>query len=144
MTTDRLLNILVTVTCIEMMVAVGLDVSLAELTRVGRGWRLVARALPANYVGVPAVAVGLLFLLHAHPMVAAGFLILASCPGAPFGPPITAIARGNLAVSAALMVILAGSSAIAAPFLLRDLLSLVSGSIRPGSAALCSWSSSCL
>ena len=36
MTTDRLLNILVTVTCIEMMVAVGLDVSLAELTRVGR------------------------------------------------------------------------------------------------------------
>jgi BASS family bile acid:Na+ symporter len=127
MTTDRLLNILVTVTCIEMMVAVGLDVSLAELTRAGREWRLVARALLANYVGVPAVAVGLLLLLHAHPMVAAGFLIVASCPGAPFGPPITAIARGDLAVSAALMVILAGSSAIAAPVLLHVLLPLASG-----------------
>jgi hypothetical protein len=66
-------------------------------------------------------------------MVAAGFLILASCPGAPFGPPITAIARGNLAVSAALMVILAGSSVIAAPFLLRVLLPLVSGASRSGS-----------
>ena len=127
MTTDRLLNILVTVTCIEMMVAVGLDVSLAELTRAGREWRLVARALLANYVGVPVVAVGLLLLLHTHPMVAAGFLIVASCPGAPFGPPITAIARGNLAVSAALMVILAGSSVVATPFLLRVLLPLVSG-----------------
>jgi hypothetical protein len=64
-------------------------------------------------------------------MVAAGFLILASCPGAPFGPPITAIARGNLAVSAALLI-LAGSSAIAAPFLLRVLLPLVlaGGSLR--------------
>ena len=51
MTTDRLLNILVTVTCIEMMVAVWLDASLVELTRVGRQWRLVERALLANYVG---------------------------------------------------------------------------------------------
>jgi BASS family bile acid:Na+ symporter len=126
MTTDRLINILVTGTCIEMMVAVGLGVPLAELTRVARDWRLVARALLANYVVVPAVAVGLLLLFHAHPMVAAGFLIVAACPGAPFGPPITALARGDLAVSAALMVILAGSSAIAAPLLLRVLLPLVS------------------
>jgi BASS family bile acid:Na+ symporter len=127
MTSDRLINILVTGTCIEMMVAVGLGVPLAELTCVARDWRLVGRALLASYVGVPAVAVGLLLLSHAHPMVAAGLLILATCPGAPFGPPVTAIARGDLAVSAALMVILAGSSVIAAPFLLRVLLPLVSG-----------------
>jgi hypothetical protein len=36
MTADRLLNILVTVTCIEMMVAVGLGVPVAELTHVAR------------------------------------------------------------------------------------------------------------
>jgi BASS family bile acid:Na+ symporter len=126
MTPDRLINILVTGACIAMMVAVGLGVPLAELARVARDRRLVARTLLLNYVGVPAVALGLLFLLRAHPMVAAGFLILAACPGAPFGPPITAIARGNLAASAALMVILAGSSAVVAPFLLRLLLPLVS------------------
>lgn len=127
MTIDRLINILVTVTFIEMMVAIGLGVPFAELTGVARDWRLVARASLANYVCVPAVAVGLLLLFHAHPMVAAGFLILATCPGAPYGPPFTAIARGNLAVSAALMVILAGSSTIVAPFLLHTLLPLVSG-----------------
>ena len=101
MTTDRLINILVTVTLIEMMAAIGLGVTFAELAGVARDWRLVARASLANYVCVPAAAVGLLLLFHAHPMVAAGFLILAACPGAPFGPPFTAIARGNLAVATA-------------------------------------------
>ena len=127
MTTDQLINLLVTCACIVMMAAVGLGVPLAELARVARDWRLVARAFLANYVVVPAVAVGLLLLFDADPMVAAGFLIVASCPGAPFGPPITAIARGNLVASAASMVILAGSSALVTPFLLRMLLPLVSG-----------------
>ena len=95
--------LLVTVACIAMMVSVGLDVRLADLARVARDWRLVVRALLASYIGVPAVAVGLLLLFHAHPLVSAGFLILAACPGAPFGPPITAVARGNLTASAALM-----------------------------------------
>jgi BASS family bile acid:Na+ symporter len=138
MTADRLINVLVTGTCVEMMVAVGLGVPLAELTRAARDWRLLARALLANYVGVPAAAVGLLLLSQADPMVAAGFLILASCPGAPFGPPVTAIARGDVAVSAALMVLLAGSSVIAAPLLLRVVLPLVSGgeSLRVDSARI--------
>jgi BASS family bile acid:Na+ symporter len=60
-------------------------------------------------------------------MVAAGFLILAVCPGAPFGPPLTSIARGNTAVSVGLMVILSGSSAILAPILLYFLLPLMAG-----------------
>jgi BASS family bile acid:Na+ symporter len=60
-------------------------------------------------------------------MVAAGFLIAAVCPGAPYAPPFTAIARGNVAVSVGLMVILAGSSAIVAPLLLRWLLPVVAG-----------------
>jgi BASS family bile acid:Na+ symporter len=61
-------------------------------------------------------------------MVAAGFLILAVCPGAPYGPPFVAIAKGNVPVAVGLMVILAGSSAIIAPILLSCLLPLVSGS----------------
>ncbi len=126
MTTDRLINVLVTATCFEMMVAVGLSVPVAELTRIARDWRLVSRSLLASYVGVPAVAVGLLLLFRADPMVAAGFLILAACPGAPFGPPIAVIARGDRAVATALMVILAGSSAVVAPLLLRILLPWVS------------------
>jgi BASS family bile acid:Na+ symporter len=127
MTSDQIIHVLVTITLIEMMVAVGLGVTFAELAVVARNWRLVARAALANYVCVPAATVGLLLLFDARPGVAAGFLILAVCPGAPYGPPFTAIAKGNVRVAVGLMVILAGSSAILAPVLLHYLLLLLSG-----------------
>jgi bile acid:Na+ symporter, BASS family len=125
MTMDRLINVLVTITLVEMMIATGMGVTFGVLAEVSRNWRLVARAALANYVCVPVAAVGLLLLFSPHPMVVAGFLILAVCPGAPYGPPFTAIAKGNVAVAIGLMAILAGSSAIIAPVLLRYLLSLL-------------------
>lgn len=127
MTLDQAINLLVTVTLIEMMIAIGLGVSFADLGAILRDWRLVARAALANYVVVPAATVGLLLLFNAQPMVAAGFLILAVCPGAPFGPPLTALAKGDVAVSVGLMGVLAASSALLAPLLLALLLPLVAG-----------------
>jgi bile acid:Na+ symporter, BASS family len=127
MSTERLINILVTITLIEMMVTVGLRVTFAEIIETARDWRLVARAALANYLLVPTVAIILLLLFHAAPMVAAGFLILAVCPGAPFGPPFARIARANVPTAVGLMVILAGSSAIIAPVLLAVLLPWLSG-----------------
>ncbi len=127
MSIHQLINVLVTVTLIEMMAATGLGVTFGDLAHVARDWRLVVRAALANYVLVPAATVGLLFLFGAQPMVAAGFLILAACPGAPYGPPFTRIARGNVAVAVGLMVLLAASSAVLAPVLLHLLLPLVAG-----------------
>ena len=127
MTVDRLINLLAAITLIEMMVTIGLGVTLADVLRVGRSCSLVARAVLANYILVPAAAVGLLFLFRANPLVAVGFLVAAVCAGAPYGPPLTAMAKGNVAVSVGLMVILAGSSAILAPLLLQFLLPLVAG-----------------
>ncbi len=124
---DRLINILVTITLIEMMVLIGLRVTFAELVETIRNWRLVARAATANYLLVPALAIVLLILFDANPLVAAGFLILAVCPGAPFGPPFAAIARASVPAAVGLMVVLAGSSAIISPILLRLLLPWVSG-----------------
>ncbi len=124
---DKLINILVTLTLVELMVAIGLGVTFAEVIGVARNRRLLVRAALANYVCVPAAAVGLLLLFHAEPMVAAGFLIAAVCPGAPYGPPFTAIAKGNTAVSVGLMVVLAASSALIAPLLLAVLLPWTTG-----------------
>jgi BASS family bile acid:Na+ symporter len=123
---DRLINVLVTLTLIEMMVAIGLSVTLTDLVGVARNWGLLARAALSNYVLVPAVTAVLLVLFRPHPMVCVGFLILAACPGAPYGPPFAAIAKGNVPVAVGLMAILAGSSAILAPLLLLYLLPLVS------------------
>jgi BASS family bile acid:Na+ symporter len=125
---DHVINILVTITLIEMMMAIGLGVTWADLIGVAGNWRLVLQAGLANYVCVPAVTFGLVILFHpADPLVSAGFLILAVCPGAPFGPPCARIAHGNMAVAVGMMVLLAGSSAIAAPVLLHWLLPLMSG-----------------
>jgi len=127
MTTDQVINALVMVTLVEMMATIGLGVTFADVLGVARNWRLVGRAALANYVCVPAVVVGLLLLLGSAPLVAAGFLIIAVCPGAPYGPPFTALARGDVPRSVGLMVILAGSSAFVAPVLLLLLLPLMAG-----------------
>jgi BASS family bile acid:Na+ symporter len=114
-----------------MMVLTGLRVTVAEVVHTIRDGWLVARAATANYVIVPAVAIVLLVLFDASPMVAVGFLVLAACPGAPFGPPFAGIARASVPAAVGLMVILAGSSAVVSPVLLQLLLPWVSGAETP-------------
>lgn len=125
---DKLINVLVTVMLFEMMVSIGLGVTFAQVAAVAMDRALVLRAALANYVFVPAIVVALLVVFQAHPMVRVGFLLAAVCPGAPYGPPLTAMAKGNVGTSVGLMVILAGSSAIIAPLLIRWLLSFMSSS----------------
>lgn len=126
MTIEQVSNILVTLMLIQMMLAIGLGVTIADLLLVARNWVLLGKALLANYVIVPLITIGLLLLFRpADPTVSAGFLILAACPGAPFGPPCVRIARGNVTVAVGLMVILAATSAVLAPLLLFILLPLL-------------------
>lgn len=127
MSLNQLINVMATLTLIEMMVSIGLGVTLAEVLGVARDWRTVTRAGIANYILVPAAAMCLLIFLHAKPMVAAGFLVAAVCPGAPYGPPFTALAKGKVPLAVGLMVVLAGSSAVIAPLLLMLLLPIVAG-----------------
>jgi BASS family bile acid:Na+ symporter len=133
MTIDQIINLLAAVTLFELMAAIGLGVTFADVARVGKDWRLVGKAALANYVCVPAFAVGLLLWFQAgsppadFALVAAGFLIPAVCPGAPYGPPFTGMARGNVTVAVGLMVLLAASSAVLAPLLLALLLPVTSG-----------------
>jgi BASS family bile acid:Na+ symporter len=127
MTLDSLVKLVVTVAVIEMMVTVGLGVAVADVMAVVRDARLLTRAALANYVCVPAATAVLLMIFGAHPMVAAGFLVLAVCPGAPFGPPMAVLAGGNEALSVGWMTILAISSAVIAPASLYLLLPWVAG-----------------
>jgi BASS family bile acid:Na+ symporter len=131
MSLDRLINILVTITLIEMMVLIGLRVTFAEIAGTVRDWRLLGWAAAANYLLVPAAAIVLLVVFDVSPAIAAGFLILAVCPGAPFGPPFAGIARANVSMAVGLMVVLAASSAIVSPVLLLVLLPWVSGGEAP-------------
>jgi BASS family bile acid:Na+ symporter len=115
-------NLLIVAALMAVMLSMGLKVTFAEVVASARQTRLVLLALLANFVLVPLATVGLLYWVGANPMVSAGFLILAVCPGAPVGPPFTAIARGSVSCAIGLMVILAGLSALLAPALLTALL----------------------
>jgi BASS family bile acid:Na+ symporter len=127
MSIQNVTSLLVAITVAEMMTAIGLEVRTAELRTFARDLNLIARALLANYVAVPLVTIGLLSVFQPSAAVAAGFLILAVCPGAPFAPPLTAIAKGDIATAAGLMALLAASSTFIAPLQLVTLLPVVSG-----------------
>lgn len=132
MVLDKIIDILVPVTLFEMMATLGLGVTVREVTGVVRNWSLLGRAGIANYGLVPASAVVLLLLIQPPAMIAAGFLIAVICPGAPYGPPFTGLAKGDITIAIGLMVVLTGSSAILSPVILYTLLPLTCGEQRIG------------
>jgi BASS family bile acid:Na+ symporter len=118
---DTIINILATLMLFVMMVTIGLGLTFSDVAAVVLDGRLIARAMVANYLYVPAAVTVLLLIFHVKPYLAIGFLIAAVCPGAPFGPSFTNMAKGNTLTAVGLMVFLAGSSAVFAPLLLSIL-----------------------
>ncbi len=121
--TARIIALLNVTALMTIMLSMGLQVKFEAMTASARRERrVITLGVIANYVLVPVVTLVFLFLFQTNSLVSAGFLILAVCPGAPVGPPLTDIAKGNVPLSIALMVILAGLSAILSPTLLSVLL----------------------
>jgi BASS family bile acid:Na+ symporter len=127
MDTAILIKLLNVTALMAIMLSIGLKVTFKQVIASARRIRPVVLACGANFVLVPLVTVGLLYCFQAPPLVSAGFLILAVCPGAPVGPPFTAIAKGSVSAATGLMVILAGLSAVPA------LLTLLLGWLSPES-----------
>lgn len=132
MSVDRLVNLLATVALMGLMLTIGVGVTFSQLATITSDWRGILRALVANYLLVPVAAVVLVWLFDPSPLVAAGVMVVAVCPGAPYAPPFTATARGDVLLAVALMVLLTASSAVAAPVLLGILVPMVSGSGASG------------
>ena len=118
METPSLIPVLNVTALIAIMLSMGLQVKLAEVLASARPARRLVPGLLANYVMVPGITLGLLYVFQADPLVSVGFFILAACPGAPIGPPITDIARGDVPWAIGMMLILAVLSALLSPALL--------------------------
>ncbi len=88
------------------MLAVGLGLTVAQIIAPLRSVRLVAFSLLANFVVMPALAVGLAKLLRLDEPLGVGLLLLGVAAGAPFLPKLAQVAKGNLAFSVGLMVLL--------------------------------------
>ncbi len=118
MNAATLVNLLTLAGLVAIMLSMGFKVTFADVAAPMRMPRLVVAGLLANFVLAPVATAALLFLFDANPMVSMGFLILAVCPGAPLGPPFTAVAQGDVPYATGQMVILAGLSALLSPALL--------------------------
>lgn len=118
------LTVLVFVVSSVLSVALGLSVS--QIVAPLRQVRLVAMSLMANFLIVPLVAVSIARVMSLSEPVAVGLILLGTAAGAPFLPKIVEIAKGVVAFSVALMVLLMIGSLVYLPLVLPRLLPGVS------------------
>jgi BASS family bile acid:Na+ symporter len=88
------------------MLGMGLGLRVGEIIAPLRNIRLVILSLVANFVLMPLLALGLAKVLRLEESLGVGLLLLGTAAGAPFLPKLAQIAKGNLAFSVGLMVLL--------------------------------------
>ncbi len=91
---------------ISSMLAMGLGLTVRQIVTPLRNYSLVARALLANFVVIPLVAMGLGRLLHLDEPLAVGLLLLGTSAGAPFLPKLAQLAKADIGFAVGLMVLL--------------------------------------
>lgn len=104
------------------MLAMGLSLTVRQIGEPLRSARLVVMALIANFVLVPLLALLLLALIPLSEGHGIGLVLLATAAGAPFLPKLVQMARGNIALSIGLMVILILATLVYLPVVLPLLL----------------------
>jgi BASS family bile acid:Na+ symporter len=97
------------------MAAAGLGLGVRDVVAPLRRRRLLAVALGANFVVAPAIAYGLAALFALERPHATGLIILGGAAGAPFLPRLAELARGDVAYSVGLMLVLTVGSAAFLP-----------------------------
>lgn len=99
-------SIAVVVFAVSSMLSVGLAYRVRAIFGPLREARAVFRAVVANFVLVPLLAVGIERIIPLEPPHALGLFLLAGAAGAPFLIKLTSAAQSDVALSAALLVLL--------------------------------------
>jgi predicted Na+-dependent transporter len=120
-TTLASLSVLVFV--IGSMASMGLSLKLQQITQSLKNTRLVIMALVVNFILVPLVAYGITLLFPLDEPLRIGLILLSTAAGAPFLPKLAETAKGNVAFSVGLMVLLMVVTIIYLPVVLPLLLS---------------------
>jgi bile acid:Na+ symporter, BASS family len=113
-----LLKASVVVFVVSSMLSIGLAAHGGEIVAPLRRPAWVLRALIANFVLAPAVALLMAAVLPLEPGYELGLLLLGFAAGAPFLPKVAAIGRTNVPTATALMVLLMAGSVVAMPLAL--------------------------
>ena len=91
---------------VSSMLAMGVGLTVSEISKPLRNARLVVLALLANFVLIPVGALALAKALWLDEPFGVGLLVLGCAAGAPFLPKLAELAKGNLAFAVGAMVLL--------------------------------------
>jgi BASS family bile acid:Na+ symporter len=119
---EVIMNLSVLTFVITSMLAMGLSLSIKKIVEPLRNARLVILALVANFILVPALAYLILEVIELEEGLATGLIIMSTAAGAPFLPKLAQVAKGNIAFSVGLMVLLMVVTIIYMPLVLPLLL----------------------
>ena len=103
---------------VSSMLSIGLAARIAEIVAPMRHPGRVLRALIANFVLAPGVALAIAAVLPLEPGYELGLLLLGFAAGAPFLPKLADIGRSHVPTATALMVLLMAGSVVAMPLAL--------------------------
>jgi BASS family bile acid:Na+ symporter len=120
---DVILNVSVMVFVVSSMLAMGFNLTIAQIVEPLRSVRLVLVALAASFVAAPAVALGIDAVLSLDEGNSIGLIIMATAAGAPFLPKLAGVAKGDTAFSVGLMVLLMVVTIVYMPLVLPLLIS---------------------
>jgi BASS family bile acid:Na+ symporter len=120
---ETLAGLSVLVFVISSMLSMGLSLTVKQIVEPLKNIRLVILALVANFVLVPLVAYLITLVLPLDESVEIGLILLSTAAGAPFLPKLVEVAKGNIAFSVGLMVLLMVVTIIYLPLVLPLLLS---------------------
>lgn len=118
------------ITAFGLLFVIGNSLGLGLRLQVGqlladffRHWRLAASVLVVNFVVLPALIIGFAALVDIPDDIKIGYCIVALAAGAPFAPMLTRLAKGDVAMSTTLFVVLIVGTAVAVPLALSPAVS---------------------
>ncbi|HEY6407039.1 MAG TPA: hypothetical protein VIY29_06200 [Ktedonobacteraceae bacterium] len=111
--------------------ALGLRLHIGQiLAHFFQQWKLAVWVLLINFVLLPALIIGFAAVVPIPPDIKIGYCVVALAAGAPFAPAITRLAKGNVAMSSTLFVVMVVVTVIVAPLALPPIVSAVVPAVK--------------
>jgi len=108
---------------VSSMLAMGLSLTVPQIVAPLKDIRLVVLALGVNFVAGPLLAWGIQGVMNLDQDIYTGLILMATAAGAPFLPKLAQVAKGNVAFSVGLMVLLMVVTVVYMPLVLPLMLS---------------------
>ncbi len=100
------------------MLGMGFSLTVPQIVAPLRNTKLVLLSLAANFILVPLLALGILFIFPLSEGLSIGLFLIGTAAGAPFLPKLAQVAKGDTAFSVGLMVLLMVVTIIYVPIVL--------------------------